>query len=85
MVDQREYQQLLVSQPDDGVDRLLDTTRYVEDVLGHPLPEQVMKAGSYTRRYPVPESVGPRLAAMEASGSRWSLAPNAAFPRDTGR
>lgn len=56
------------------LDRLLETSRYAGQVVGHELPGQVVKAGPYTRRYPPPEAVAERLAAMEAAGSRWSLA-----------
>jgi hydroxymethylglutaryl-CoA lyase len=56
------------------LDRLLDTSRYVEGVVGHTLPGQVVKAGRFTRRYPAPDPVAERLAAMASAGSRWSLA-----------
>lgn len=51
-----------------GIDleRLIGTARRVEEIVGHPLPGQVMKAGPWTRRYPVPEAVAARLAARRA-------------------
>ena len=45
------------------LDRLIDTARRVEDIIGRPLPGQVMKAGTWERRYPLPERVVERLAA----------------------
>lgn len=47
-----------------GVDlsRLLDTARRVEQIVGHPLPGHILKAGPWDRRYPVPEHVAARLA-----------------------
>jgi hydroxymethylglutaryl-CoA lyase len=46
-----------------GVDlaRLVDTARRVEEIVGHPLPGQILKAGSWDRRYPVPAHVAARL------------------------
>jgi len=44
-------------------DRLAETARYVEQVVGRTLPGQIMKAGKWDRRYPVPDSVHRRLAA----------------------
>jgi hydroxymethylglutaryl-CoA lyase len=45
------------------LDRLIDTSRYVGEVVGRSLPGQIVKAGPYTRRYPPPDSVRERLAA----------------------
>ena len=45
------------------LDRLAETARYVEQVVGRTLPGQIMKAGKWDRRYPVPDSVHRRLAA----------------------
>jgi hydroxymethylglutaryl-CoA lyase len=41
---------------DTGVDleRLLTLARQLPDIVGHPVPGQVMKAGPATRRYPLP-------------------------------
>jgi hydroxymethylglutaryl-CoA lyase len=44
------------------LDRLLDTSRRVEQIVGRALPGQVIKAGPSTRRYPVPDTVGTRLS-----------------------
>jgi hydroxymethylglutaryl-CoA lyase len=48
------------------LDRLLVASRRVQDVVGRPLPGQIVKAGPSTRRYPVPDSVAGRLAAARA-------------------
>jgi hydroxymethylglutaryl-CoA lyase len=45
------------------LDRLLGVARRVEEVVGRTLPGQVMKAGPWTRRYPVPDAVAGRLGA----------------------
>jgi hydroxymethylglutaryl-CoA lyase len=42
---------------------LIDTAKCVEDIIGRTLPGQVMKAGTWDRRYPLPERVAERLAA----------------------
>jgi hydroxymethylglutaryl-CoA lyase len=44
------------------LDRLLAASRRVQDVVGHALPGQIVKAGPSTRRYPVPDSVAGRVA-----------------------
>ncbi len=44
------------------LDRLIATARRVEAIVGRTLPGQVMKAGPWDRRYPVPEAVAARLA-----------------------
>src|SRR5213593_2508918 len=48
-----------------GIDlaKLIEVSRRVEQIIGRPLPGQVMKAGPSTRRYPVPDSVASRLTA----------------------
>jgi hydroxymethylglutaryl-CoA lyase len=46
-----------------GLDHLVDTARRVEAIIGRPLPGQVMQAGTWERRYPLPERVVERLAA----------------------
>jgi hydroxymethylglutaryl-CoA lyase len=43
------------------LDRLVEVARRVEVIVGRPLPGQILKAGSWTRRYPVPEHVRTRL------------------------
>ncbi|GIX46384.1 MAG: hydroxymethylglutaryl-CoA lyase [Candidatus Tectimicrobiota bacterium] len=45
------------------LDRLIETAQRVEQILGRTLPGQVMKAGKWDRRYPLPERVAARLAA----------------------
>jgi len=46
-----------------GIDleRLLVAARRVEQIVGRPLPGQILKAGPWTRRYPVPDAVAARL------------------------
>jgi hydroxymethylglutaryl-CoA lyase len=43
------------------LDRLVAVSRRVEQLVGRPLPGQIVKAGPATRRYPVPDSVAARL------------------------
>jgi hydroxymethylglutaryl-CoA lyase len=43
------------------LDRLVATARRVEALIGRSLPGQVMKAGRWDRRYPLPEAVAARL------------------------
>ena len=43
--------------------KLIEVSRRVEQIIGRPLPGQVMKAGPSTRRYPVPDSVAARKSA----------------------
>jgi hydroxymethylglutaryl-CoA lyase len=43
------------------LDRLVAVSRRVEQIIGRPLPGQIIKAGPSTRRYPVPDSVAARL------------------------
>jgi hydroxymethylglutaryl-CoA lyase len=45
------------------LDRLLDVSRRVQDIVGRPLPGQIVKAGKSTRRYPVPDGVSARVPA----------------------
>ena len=45
------------------LDRLVETSRRVGEVVGRPLPGQVARAGPWSRRYPIPEHVRARLAA----------------------
>ncbi len=44
------------------LDRLLAASRRVQEIVGRPLPGQIVKAGPWTRRYPVPDAVAARLA-----------------------
>ena len=43
------------------LDRLVAVARRVEAIVGRTLPGQVMKAGTWDRRYPVPDAVAARL------------------------
>jgi hydroxymethylglutaryl-CoA lyase len=45
------------------LDRLVAVSRRVEQIVGRPLPGQIIKAGPSTRKYPVPDSVAGRLKA----------------------
>jgi hydroxymethylglutaryl-CoA lyase len=45
------------------LDKLLATSRRVQQVVGRTLPGQVVKAGKWDRRYPVPDTVAARLRA----------------------
>lgn len=50
------------------LDRLIDTSRRVQEIVGRTLPGQIVKAGKWDRRYPVPEGAKARLAALRAGG-----------------
>jgi hydroxymethylglutaryl-CoA lyase len=43
------------------LDRLVAVSRRVEQLVGRPLPGQIVKAGPSSRRYPVPDTVAARL------------------------
>jgi hydroxymethylglutaryl-CoA lyase len=45
------------------LDRLIDTAKCVEEIIGRSLPGQVMKAGKWDRRYPLPARLSERLVA----------------------
>ena len=45
------------------LDRLVAVSRRVEQIVGRPMPGQIIKAGPSTRKYPVPDSVAGRLKA----------------------
>ncbi len=45
------------------LDRLIETSKRVQEIVGRPLPGQIIKAGTADRRYPLPDSVHRRLAA----------------------
>jgi hydroxymethylglutaryl-CoA lyase len=51
---------------DTGIDlaQLIDTAQYLETIIGRTLPGQIMKAGSWDRRYQLPHTVEDRLAAL---------------------
>jgi hydroxymethylglutaryl-CoA lyase len=44
------------------LDRLLAVSRRVQEIVGHTLPGQIVKAGPATRRYPLPDAVAARLS-----------------------
>ncbi|MBI2152840.1 MAG: hydroxymethylglutaryl-CoA lyase [Candidatus Rokubacteria bacterium] len=46
-----------------NLDALIDTSKRVQEIVGRPLPGQIIKAGKADRRYPLPDSVHRRLAA----------------------
>jgi hydroxymethylglutaryl-CoA lyase len=46
------------------LDKLIETAKRVEEIVGYTLPGQVMKAGQARRRYHVPHHVAERLAGM---------------------
>jgi hydroxymethylglutaryl-CoA lyase len=48
------------------LDRLLAASRRVQDVVGRPLPGQIVKAGPSTRRYPLPDGVAARVPVARA-------------------
>ena len=54
---------------DTGVDldALIAPSRRVQEIVGRPLPGQIVKAGKWDRRYPLPDGVQARLAALGAS------------------
>lgn len=43
------------------LDRLVAAARRVQEVVGRPLPGQIIKAGPWDRRYPLPDGVAARL------------------------
>jgi hydroxymethylglutaryl-CoA lyase len=43
------------------LDRLIETAKRVEEIIDRPLPGQVMKAGKWDRRYPLPTRLTERL------------------------
>ncbi|MCL6641054.1 MAG: hydroxymethylglutaryl-CoA lyase [Candidatus Rokubacteria bacterium] len=45
------------------LDRLIAVSRRVQAIVGRTLPGQIVKAGPWDRRYPVPEALSARLAA----------------------
>ena len=49
------------------LDTLIAVSRRVQELVGRPLPGQIIKAGPFTRRYPVPDAVAARAAATRAS------------------
>jgi len=45
------------------LDALIETSRRVQEIVGRGLPGQIVKAGKWTRRYPLPDGVEARLPA----------------------
>jgi len=45
------------------LDALIGVSRRVQDVVGRTLPGQIVKAGKWSRRYPLPDGVQSRLTA----------------------
>jgi hydroxymethylglutaryl-CoA lyase len=45
------------------LDQLIGVSRRVQEIVGRPLPGQVVKAGKHDRRYPLPDGVAARLPA----------------------
>ncbi len=48
------------------LDAYIAASRRVQEVVGHPLPGQIVKAGKWDRRYPLPDGVQARLAGTRA-------------------
>jgi hydroxymethylglutaryl-CoA lyase len=48
------------------LDAYIAVSRRVQEVVGHPLPGQIVKAGKWDRRYPLPDGVQARLAGTRA-------------------
>jgi hydroxymethylglutaryl-CoA lyase len=44
------------------LDRLIAVSRRVQEIVGRPLPGQIVKAGKWDRRYPLPDVVAARRA-----------------------
>ena len=45
------------------LDALIEASRRVQEIVGRALPGQIVKAGQWTRRYPLPDGVKARMAA----------------------
>src|SRR5213594_4503686 len=45
------------------LDALIGVSRRVQEIVGRELPGQIVKAGAWSRRYPLPDGVQSRLAA----------------------
>jgi hydroxymethylglutaryl-CoA lyase len=48
------------------LDRLIAVSRRVQEIVGRPLPGQIVKAGKWDRRYPLPETVAARAGSPRA-------------------
>ncbi len=51
------------------LDALIETSRRVQEIVGRALPGQIVKAGRWNRRYPVPDGVMARLGARSREGA----------------
>jgi len=49
------------------LDRLIATSKRVEEIVGRTLPGQIVKAGKWNRRYPVPDAVAARIPTASRS------------------
>jgi hydroxymethylglutaryl-CoA lyase len=45
------------------LDALIAVSKRVEEIVGRALPGQIVKAGKWDRRYPLPDGVYARMAA----------------------
>ncbi|HWN92855.1 MAG TPA: hydroxymethylglutaryl-CoA lyase, partial [Verrucomicrobiae bacterium] len=45
------------------LDALIGVSKRVQEIVGRVLPGQIVKAGAWSRRYPLPDGVKERLAA----------------------
>lgn len=43
------------------LDKLIETSKRVQEIVGRTLPGQIVKAGTFTRSYPLPDGVAARL------------------------
>jgi len=50
------------------LDQLIAVSRRVEQIIGRPMPGQIIKAGPSTRRYPLPDTVAAKLSAATSAG-----------------
>jgi len=44
------------------LDALIGVSKRVQEIVGRVLPGQIVKAGAWSRRYPLPDGVKERLA-----------------------
>ena len=51
----------VISRTGIDLDRLIAVSRRVQEIVGRALPGQIVKAGKYDRRYPLPDGVAARL------------------------
>jgi hydroxymethylglutaryl-CoA lyase len=56
------------------LDRLIATSKRVEEIVGRMLPGQIVKAGKWDRKYPVPDGVAGRLPGACATTGKSSTA-----------